>query len=112
MKTIRFMDFAKIRDSDMFEGGRKERWHWYSVERDSRGKTYLRQVNHLYQYDPERKRKLDRGFGREFRADFVWTPSMLKNDRRYQDVHGNDLDSASVDDLAVAILKGVKAQFK
>lgn len=112
MKTTRFMDFAKIRDSDMFEGGKKEKWHWYSVERDSHGKTYLRQVNHLYQYDPERKKKLDRGLGREFRADFAWTPSMLSLQKRYVKPDGTEFDDESVDRLSIQFLKGVKAQFK
>jgi len=51
----------KIRDSIMFDGGSKNKSHWYMKSRNRTDGEYYKQITHLYYKDPKRFKQLDSG---------------------------------------------------
>lgn len=83
------MKFCRLPNRKVFHG-KNNGYHWYSVKKTGSknpNKAYeLHQVNHLYQYDPERaKRMLRDDRYREFRGPStrLWEPSGLNKTTIY-----------------------------
>ena len=99
MKTRRVkLTLVKLDDEYVF-GGDKSKHHWYAMfKKDpNNDEVYLRQINHLYQYDPKRKADLDKGFYEEFKSKTFWRPSGLNITYRNLDSKNKQFTQSEVD---------------